>query len=54
MINDLDSVSSEGNLGAYAIGTEGALWNRIWDGTVWSAWQSLGGSIIKLRATVLE
>jgi hypothetical protein len=34
-----------GQLDLYARGPDGALWQRLWSGTGWSEWASLGGSL---------
>ena len=37
--------SKDGNsLDVFANGRDGALWQKTYDGTAWSSWQSLGGS----------
>jgi hypothetical protein len=39
-------VASDANrLDIFARGTDGALWERSWDGGGWGGWASLGGSL---------
>jgi len=42
---------SELKLTVFAKGGDSALWYRQFDGTLWSGWQSLGGSVNNLSAT---
>jgi peptidoglycan hydrolase-like protein with peptidoglycan-binding domain len=40
------------NLDCFTVGTDKAIWHRKWDGTTWSAWESLGAEAYSAPAAV--
>lgn len=47
VVDDNPAVAAQGagDMRAFIRGTDGALWTRAWNGSNWSAWTSLGGSL---------
>ena len=39
-------------LDCFTVGTDRALWHKVWNGSTWSAWESLGGEIYSAPAAV--
>ena len=53
LISDADAASGSANrIDTVAVGVDYALWHRIWDGTQWSAWDSLGGVLTSSPSAV--
>jgi hypothetical protein len=45
-------ISSRGanTLDCFTVGADRALWHKVWDGSTWGAWESLGGEIYSAPA----